>query len=86
VIIRCCADRAAPSIWQSPGIGALSFAAFAGCLTGLWIDEMHRSASKAGNAHEDFVGLLGFAVIPSEPLHLEARIWAAEDEWRHSGS
>jgi hypothetical protein len=33
---------------------------------------MRRSALQAGNAHEDIVGLFGFAVVPSEPLHSEA--------------
>jgi hypothetical protein len=61
----------------------LSFAAFACCLAGLRIDEMRRSARKAGNAYKDIVGFFGFAVALREPLHLEARIWTAEDEWRH---
>jgi hypothetical protein len=64
----------------------LSFAAFAGCLASLRIDEMHRPARKAGNAHKDIVRFFRFAVVCSESLHSETSIRAAEDEWPHSAS
>ncbi len=60
------------------------FAIFAGRLACIRVDEMHRSARKAGDAYKDIAAPFGLIIVGCRALHMEARIWAAVDEWRHS--
>jgi len=60
------------------------FAAFAGRLACVRIDQMQPPARKAGDALIDIAGPLGLVLVRSPTLHAEACVRAAVDEWRHS--
>ena len=60
------------------------FAAFAGRLACVRIDQMQPPARKAGDALIAIAGALGLVLVRSPTLHAEACVRAAVDEWRRS--